>query len=78
VVGVVDTEGRMLRPGETGEIVCRGAVLMRGYLDAPAATREALRDGWLHTGDLGYIDGDGDLALSGGRPTSRRRSGTTD
>ncbi len=78
VVGVVDPEGRMLRPGETGEIVCRGAVLMRGYLDAPAATREVLRDGWLHTGDLGYIDGDGDLALSGGRPTSRRRSGTTD
>jgi len=74
VVGVVDPEGRLLRPGQRGEIVCRGAVLMRSYLAAPAATREALRDGWLHTGDLGYIDGDGDLASSGSRPRGPRGS----
>ncbi len=72
VVGIADPEGRLLRPGLRGEIVLRGAVVMRSYLGAPGATREALRDGWLHTGDLGYIDGDGDLASSGGRPRKVR------
>lgn len=71
VVGIADPDGRLVRPGQKGEIVCRGAVVMRSYLAAPAATRETLRDGWLHTGDLGYIDGDGDLASSGGRARGR-------
>jgi long-chain acyl-CoA synthetase len=65
VVAVLDASGRELRPRERGEIACRGAVVMRGYHRAPQATREALRDGWLRTGDLGYIDSDGDLCLLG-------------
>ncbi|MFM7140478.1 MAG: AMP-binding protein [Alphaproteobacteria bacterium] len=76
VVGVVDADGRPARPGQRGEIVCRGAVVMRSYLGAAAATREVLRDGWLHTGDLGYIDGDGDLSSSGVRARETRRPGT--
>src|SRR5581483_4522566 len=74
VVAVADPAGRPLRPGETGEIACRGAVVMRGYHRAPEATRAALRDGWLRTGDLGYIDPDGELSIVG-RLRARRRSG---
>jgi long-chain acyl-CoA synthetase len=65
VVGVADEAGRLLRPGLTGEIVCRGAVVMRGYHRAPRLTAGVLRDGWLHTGDLGYIDEDGEIQLAG-------------
>ena len=67
VVAVVDPDGRPVRPGQRGEIVCRGAVVMRGYHRRPQLTRAVLRDGWLHTGDLGYIDADGDLSLVGRR-----------
>lgn len=80
VVGVVDEAGRFLRPGQRGEIVCRGAVVMRGYHRAPRQSRAVLRDGWLHTGDLGYIDEDGEFELVGrvpaaaaGRATPRER-----
>lgn len=68
VVGVVDEAGRLLRPGQRGEIVCRGAVVMRGYHRAARLSREVLRDGWLHTGDLGYIDEDGEFELVGKVP----------
>ena len=64
-LAIVDADGRTLLPETRGEIVCRGPTVMRGYLDDPAATREALRGGWLHTGDLGLLDGDGYLFITG-------------
>jgi acyl-CoA synthetase (AMP-forming)/AMP-acid ligase II len=72
---VVDLEGREVPDGEVGEIAIRGVTVMKGYWDDPSATQEALRDGWLHTGDLGYMDADGyvfivdrakDMIISGG------------
>ncbi|WP_448203769.1 AMP-binding protein [Azospirillum sp. sgz302134] len=62
-VAVVDDQGRPLPAGEIGEIVCRGDVVMSGYWSNPKATAEALRDGWLYTGDMGAFDERGYLTL---------------
>jgi acyl-CoA synthetase (AMP-forming)/AMP-acid ligase II len=62
-VRVVDEEDRELPPGEAGEVVVRGAVVMAGYWKQPAETAETLRNGWLHTGDVGSFDEDGFLTL---------------
>ncbi len=62
-VRVVDADDRPLPPGEVGEIVCRGEVVMAGYWRNPEATAETLRGGWLHTGDVGSFDEDGYLTL---------------
>jgi long-chain acyl-CoA synthetase len=62
-VRVVDDDDRELPTGETGEIVVRGDVVMAGYWNQPDATAEALRGGWLHTGDVGDFDADGYLTL---------------
>ncbi len=72
---VVDPEGNDLPPGEVGEVICRTPLNMKGYFNNPEATAKALRDGWFHTGDAGYLDADGylyihdrvkDMIVSGG------------
>lgn len=62
-VAIMGPDGRLLSPGERGEVVVRGANVMRGYLGRPKDTEEALADGWLHTGDVGILDEDGYLRL---------------
>src|SRR5258708_11453288 len=62
-VRVVDGEDRDLPVGEAGEIICRGDVVMAGYWRDEAASRDTLRGGWLHTGDIGSFDADGFLTL---------------
>lgn len=62
---IMDAEGRILPPGETGEVVLRGYHVMRGYFDDPAATAEAIdAEGWLHTGDVGVMDERGYLRIT--------------
>jgi long-chain acyl-CoA synthetase len=60
---IVNERGNELPPGEIGEIVGRGPALMPGYYKRPDLTAQAIVDGWLHTGDLGYVDEDGFLYL---------------
>jgi fatty-acyl-CoA synthase len=62
-VALLDPDGHEVAPGAIGEVCVRGPLVMDGYIDEPEATAEALRHGWLHTGDLGVADGDGYLTL---------------
>lgn len=64
-VKVVDENDRELGVGETGEIVARGDNIMKGYWQMPELSAEALKGGWYHTGDAGYLDEDGFLYLEG-------------
>jgi acyl-CoA synthetase (AMP-forming)/AMP-acid ligase II len=74
-VAIVDDDDELLGPNQVGEVVVRGDLVMAGYWNRPEATAEALRGGWLHTGDVGYLDDDGylfvtdrkkDMIISGG------------
>ena len=64
-IRVVDDEGRDVAPGEVGEVIGRGDNLMKGYWRMPQATEEALKDGYMHTGDLATMDENGYLYLVG-------------
>lgn len=74
-VRIVDGQDRPVAPGELGEIIAKGPQVMRGYWNRPRDTAEALRGGWMHTGDAGRMDSDGyvyiedrikDMIVSGG------------
>ena len=72
---IIGEDGRDLPPGAVGEIIGRSPLLMPGYYGRPDLTEQAIVDGWMHTGDMGYLDDDGylylvdrkkDLIISGG------------
>jgi acyl-CoA synthetase (AMP-forming)/AMP-acid ligase II len=74
-VKIIDPDGKELADGQLGEILIYGPTITPGYWNRPDATAETVRDGWLHTGDLGYRDADGfyfivdrakDMILRGG------------
>ena len=62
-IRIVDEAGRPVPDGEAGEVVIKGANVMRGYLNRPEETAKTIVDGWLHTGDVGRLDEDGYLVL---------------
>lgn len=65
-VKLVDMDaGKEVAQGEVGEITVKGTSVMQGYWNKPKETAETLRDGWLHTGDLGRFDEDGELYIVG-------------
>ncbi|MDG5800370.1 AMP-binding protein [Marinilabiliaceae bacterium ANBcel2] len=64
-IRICDTEGNDLKPMQPGEIVVKGENVMPGYWRNPEATKESLRDNWLFTGDLGYLDNQGYLYVQG-------------
>jgi len=60
---LVGEDGADVAPGQPGEIVIRGPQVVKGYLNQPEATAETIKNGWLHTGDIGVIDPDGQLRI---------------
>lgn len=66
-IRIVDPEGHAVPTGTDGSIEIRGPVVMKGYLDDRGATRDAFRDGWLRTGDIGLIDPAGNLCVAARR-----------
>jgi acyl-CoA synthetase (AMP-forming)/AMP-acid ligase II len=64
-ISIMDAEGRHLKPGERGEVVIKGANVIRGYENNPEANATSFSDGWFRTGDQGFLDADGYLTLTG-------------
>lgn len=62
---IVDDEGNEVETGKVGEIIGKGPIQMLGYYKDSKRTKEAIKDGWLYSGDLGYVDEDGYLFLAG-------------
>jgi long-chain acyl-CoA synthetase len=61
---VINEKGEKINPGETGEVVARGENIMMGYFKDEEGTRNAIRDGWLYTGDLGTVDDEGYIYIT--------------
>jgi long-chain acyl-CoA synthetase len=64
-IRVFDEKGRELPAGQQGEIVIKGPTLMKGYWNLPEETAKTIKDGWLYTGDIGYMDEDGYFYITG-------------
>jgi long-chain acyl-CoA synthetase len=64
-VKIVDDNGFEVPRGQEGEIVCKGPMVMKGYLNKLKETADVLKDGWLYTGDMGKFDDDGELYITG-------------
>ncbi len=64
-VSILDEKGNSTKPGETGEIVVRGSIMMKEYWQDPVKTDETIKNGYLHTGDLARMDEDGFFYLAG-------------
>jgi long-chain acyl-CoA synthetase len=64
-VQIMREDGSFAGPGEEGEVVVRGHNIMKGYYNKPEATAQVMQGGWFHTGDLGYLDEDGYIFLTG-------------
>ena len=62
-VRLVDISGQSVPVGEDGEVIIRGHNVMKGYLNRPEATKEAMRDGWFYTGDIGRFDDNGNMYI---------------
>src|SRR5262249_379060 len=65
-IAILDDAGQRVPARSAGEVVVRGSMVMSGYENDPVANAAAFRDGWFRTGDLGYLDDDGYLFLTGG------------
>jgi len=64
-IKVFDEKGQELPPGQQGEIAIKGPTVMKGYWNLPEETAKAIKDGWLYTGDIGYMDKDGYFYITG-------------
>ena len=64
-VAIMDETGRLRGPSQAGEIVCRGPIVTAGYFNDPAASERSFADDWFRTGDLGFLDADGHLYMTG-------------
>ena len=74
-LSILDAEGNSLGEGQVGEIILRNPAVMPGYWRDEARTAEAVKDGWLHTGDLGWMDADGNLYFVDRKKDVVRRRG---
>ena len=63
IVKIVDSQGVELPRGKEGEVIAKGPIIMKGYLDQPEVTTETIKDGWLYTGDIGVMDEDGYIRI---------------
>jgi acyl-CoA synthetase (AMP-forming)/AMP-acid ligase II len=74
-IAIMEENDRMLPPGEAGEICVRGKGMMKGYYNKPQETAKTIRNGWLHTSDMGFMDEDGYLFFLGRKDDMIDRGG---